>query len=583
MSLITAALGRIAAPERRTMAVACGAHVLHDGFTDLLYVLLPVWQAEFGLGYAAVGLLRALYVGSMAGFQLPAGIIAERLGGPLVLGLGTALAGIGYLAAGASAGFAMLAAALVIGGLGSGVQHPIAANLVSQAFSGGRSRTALARYNFSGDLGKMAFPAATALLLTLMPWRAATSAIGIVGLLAAVAILAVRGLPSARVTAKSAAGKPQIAAAAPSERGFLLLLSIAMIDSATRMGFLTFLPFLLKTKGAGLPTVGIALTLIFAGGAAGKLVCGWLGARLGVVRATFVTEGLTAAGILVLLPLPLICGADRIAADRDGAQRHLVGALRYGARAGAPTKAPARLRHFLHRRRRRRGIGAGALRSCQRPRRRADDDAAGRRRRARDLAARLAARSVLASAGRGGLLTGIQRIKDLWPGRLGILSQTARQQLAALFEHRIGGGGDMGVDALEVAQHVEMQRAGLDALDPPGADAGEMSFGRARFEIAKNLLFAKQTAGGARVVGHEYRGRGVHVADEPFEHRADFRLALDRKGEAALEPLGGDRHQIVLDDVAGMLEVGDKGEDFRQPAIVLVVERIRDRGRSDRF
>ncbi len=308
MSLITAALGRIAAPERRTMAVACGAHVLHDGFTDLLYVLLPVWQAEFGLGYAAVGLLRALYVGSMAGFQLPAGIIAERLGGPLVLGLGTALAGIGYLAAGASAGFAMLAAALVIGGLGSGVQHPIAANLVSQAFSGGRSRTALARYNFSGDLGKMAFPAATALLLTLMPWRAATSAIGIVGLLAAVAILAVRGLPSARVTAKSAAGKPQIAAAAPSERGFLLLLSIAMIDSATRMGFLTFLPFLLKTKGAGLPTVGIALTLIFAGGAAGKLVCGWLGARLGVVRATFVTEGLTAAGILVLLPLPLIWG-----------------------------------------------------------------------------------------------------------------------------------------------------------------------------------------------------------------------------------------------------------------------------------
>jgi len=86
------------------------------------------------------------------------------------------------------------------------------------------------------------------------------------------------------------------------------LLAIAMIDSATRMGFLTFLPFLLKEKGADLPMIGIALTLIFTGGAAGKLVCGWLGARLGVVRATFVTEGLTAAGILVLLPLPLAAG-----------------------------------------------------------------------------------------------------------------------------------------------------------------------------------------------------------------------------------------------------------------------------------
>jgi MFS transporter, FSR family, fosmidomycin resistance protein len=42
------------------MAIACGAHILHDGYTDLLYVLLPLWQAQFGLDYAAVGLLRAL-------------------------------------------------------------------------------------------------------------------------------------------------------------------------------------------------------------------------------------------------------------------------------------------------------------------------------------------------------------------------------------------------------------------------------------------------------------------------------------------------------------------------------------------
>jgi MFS family permease len=309
MPVIAATLDRLAAPERRTMAVACGAHVLHDGLTDLLYVLLPLWQVEYGLDYAAVGLLRALYVGSMAGFQVPAGLIAERFGGPLVLGLGTAVAGIGYLAAGASVGFAMLAVALVVGGLGSGVQHPVGAHLVAEVFSGSRSRTALASYNFSGDLGKMALPAMTAWLLTLMPWRAATLAIGAGGLAAAAAILAVRGLPVRRAGVEgSAVAAPVTVGAAPGGRGFALLLAIAMIDSATRMGFLTFLPFLLKTKGADLPTIGVALTLIFAGGAAGKLVCGWLGCRLGVVRATFVTEGLTAAGILALLPLPLTAG-----------------------------------------------------------------------------------------------------------------------------------------------------------------------------------------------------------------------------------------------------------------------------------
>ena len=316
MSLITERLGRIAAPERRTMGVACGAHILHDGYTDLLYVLLPLWQAEFGLGYAEIGLLRALYTGSMASFQMPAGALAERIGGPLVLGLGTSLVGIGYLVAGASAGFAVLIGALIIGGIGASVQHPIAANLVAQAFPGRRSRGALATYNFSGDLGKMAFPAATAGLLMLMPWRGATTILGIAALAGAAAILAVRGLPGrpafaaasdkteAANEANPAAGK----SAAPSGRGFPILLAIAMIDSATRMGFLTFLPFLLQIKGADLPTIGIALTLVFTGGATGKLVCGWLGVRLGMVRATFLTEGLTAAGILLLLPLPLLPG-----------------------------------------------------------------------------------------------------------------------------------------------------------------------------------------------------------------------------------------------------------------------------------
>jgi FSR family fosmidomycin resistance protein-like MFS transporter len=308
MSLITASLERIRAPEQRMMGVACGAHILHDGYTDLLYVLLPLWQAEFGLGYAEIGLLRAAYYGAMAALQVPAGFIAERIGGPLLLGIGTALAGVGYLIAGASTGFALLVVALIVGGAGSSVQHPIAANLVAQAFPGRRSRVALAGYNFSGDLGKMAFPAMTAGLVTLMPWRGATTVIGLIGLAAAVAILSVRGLPSRSRNTPSLGEQLEAGTAAADGRGFPLLLSIAMIDSATRMGFLTFLPFLLKMKGADLPMIGIALTLVFAGGAMGKLACGWLGERLGMVPATILTEALTAAGILVLLPLPLFAG-----------------------------------------------------------------------------------------------------------------------------------------------------------------------------------------------------------------------------------------------------------------------------------
>ena len=69
------------AEERRALGVASGAHALHDGYTDIIYVVLPIWQAEFGLSYAAVGLLRTVYTGTMASLQIPATLLAERIGG----------------------------------------------------------------------------------------------------------------------------------------------------------------------------------------------------------------------------------------------------------------------------------------------------------------------------------------------------------------------------------------------------------------------------------------------------------------------------------------------------------------------
>jgi len=44
--------------QRRAISIAAVAHALHDGYTDLIYIMLPLWQAEFGLTYAALGVLR---------------------------------------------------------------------------------------------------------------------------------------------------------------------------------------------------------------------------------------------------------------------------------------------------------------------------------------------------------------------------------------------------------------------------------------------------------------------------------------------------------------------------------------------
>lgn len=290
--------------ERRTLSVASGAHALHDGYTDLIYVMLPIWQAEFGLSYAAVGILRGVFVGTMAGLQIPAGFLAERLGAASVLAGGTALAGFGYCLAGLSGGFTMLVVALLICGLGAATQHPVASALVARAFAGPRSLKALGGYNFAGDIGKMTVPALAALMIALMPWRPALGLLGALGFVAAIVIL----LMTPR-DANGPAAEPRTRSTSSPARvnrfAFPTLLSIGVIDSAARMAFLTFLPFILTGKGASLPVIGVALTLVFAGGAAGKLVCAFIGARIGAIATVCLTEILTVILVLAILPLPL--------------------------------------------------------------------------------------------------------------------------------------------------------------------------------------------------------------------------------------------------------------------------------------
>jgi MFS transporter, FSR family, fosmidomycin resistance protein len=250
--------------------------------------------------------MRGLFAGTMAAFQIPAGLVAERLGTPMVLAGGTALAGLGYCLAGASAGFALLLVALIIGGLGASTQHPLASALMARAFAGARSMKALGTYNFAGDIGKMTVPAVASVMLVAMPWRPVLALIGACGLVAAAAIylLTPRYAPERKAAAEDATA--DIAApGARSRLAYPVLVSIGVLDSATRMGFLLFLPFVLTEKGASLPTVGLALTLVFAGGAAGKLVCAFIGARIGAIATVWLTEGLTAAVIVALLPLPL--------------------------------------------------------------------------------------------------------------------------------------------------------------------------------------------------------------------------------------------------------------------------------------
>jgi MFS transporter, FSR family, fosmidomycin resistance protein len=287
---------------RRTLVLAGVAHALHDGFSDMTYVLLPVWQAQFALGYGSLAVLRALYSAPLAIFQVPSGHLARHLNARTVLVLGTVLSAGGFALAGLSGGLAGLGVSLALAGAGGSTQHPLASAAVSRAYGKG-ARGPLGTYNFAGDVGKATLPPTLSLLLTVMGWR---PALWVMAGLGALVAGVVRWLmpPVARaahaVESEAPSGHPGAGRGA-----FGLLLAIGVLDSAARMGFLLFLPFLLKAKGASLTTVGLALSLVFIGGAFGKAACGWLGARLGLLATVVATEVGTAATALTVLVLPL--------------------------------------------------------------------------------------------------------------------------------------------------------------------------------------------------------------------------------------------------------------------------------------
>ena len=289
--------------RRRSLIAGCSAHAVHDGLTDVIYVLLPIWQAQFALSYAQIGLLRGAYSGMMAVFQLLASRAAKRWGRvPMLVG-GTALAGVAYLLVGQATGLAMLLLALLLGGLGASTQHPLASSMITDAYEdGGGVKQALSQYNFSGDIGKTLIPGLVGLLLTVISWRASATLLGVLGLAAAGLLW---WLIPGQSQAPTALKKTKSLSGTGSVSGLRALILTGTLDSAVRMGFLTFLPFLLQAKGTGTAGIGLALTLLFIGGAFGKLFCGYLGARIGMMKTVWLTETGTALLIVAAVYLPL--------------------------------------------------------------------------------------------------------------------------------------------------------------------------------------------------------------------------------------------------------------------------------------
>jgi FSR family fosmidomycin resistance protein-like MFS transporter len=277
-------------------------HFLDDGFSDSLYLLLPFIAAELNLSLSQVGLLKGIS-SSMSLLQFPLSLLGERIGELTVILAGTfGLAG-GFLMMSKVYTFPAILLSLIFAKGTAAGQHGLGSSILSRVFEVSGRRTAMGTYNFSGDMGKVCLPFLVAVMISLWSWRQAVLVLSIGGLLAGAILWTlvrkereVHPLPQPReelMLRESGWG-------IRNRSSFSALLTIGVIDISTRAALLTFLPFLLLQKGVLGAQVSFALTLLFAGGAVGKFVCGVLAERVGIIPMVVGTEVLTAAGILSL-------------------------------------------------------------------------------------------------------------------------------------------------------------------------------------------------------------------------------------------------------------------------------------------
>ena len=349
---------------------------MHDGIADALLRA----AAHLGAGASGSATCRSAPCAwpippPWRCLQLPAGMLAERVGERALLAAGSVLAGVAFALLATSQSYAALGALILLAGTGSAVQHPIASTLISRVYAAASRRAALGVYNFVGDVGKMVVAAAMGLGIVAIGWRSS------------VVLYGSSSWPwgcsrSSRSRSSSAPRRPRARLpAAPASApgwgftdptGFALLGAIQLIDSACRTGFLTFFPFLLIAKGASVASIGFGLSLVFVGGAAGKLVCGLIAERVGILRTVILTELATGALIAAVVLAPLELGDGAAHARRRGAQRHIVGALRHRRRVRARRPPEPLLRPVLYARQRGGRDGAVRVWPAQRFRRRAD-------------------------------------------------------------------------------------------------------------------------------------------------------------------------------------------------------------------
>jgi MFS family permease len=269
--------------ERKRYAAIMGmigsGHAVSHFYLLALPPLFPLLKAEFGVGYAALGLLVTVFNVATGAVQVPAGVLVDRIGARPVLLAGLVLSGLGIGLIGLAGQYWMVLGLVVVAGIGNSVFHPADYAILNASVDPKRIGRAFALHTFTGNVGFTLAPATMILLSSLWGWRWALGLAGLAALAVVAGLLANGHL--LRDDAAKPAGAEDAEAMAPAGLRplltpgvltmFAFFVCIAMVTAGVQSFSVTAL---VAFQGTGLGPANTVLTAFLVASAAGVLLGG---------------------------------------------------------------------------------------------------------------------------------------------------------------------------------------------------------------------------------------------------------------------------------------------------------------------
>ena len=299
---------RVAADGRRVrLGTIYAAHGASHGFVLVLPAVLVALRAEFHASFTTLGTVATVSSMLYGLGALPAGLLADRVGAPVLLRVFAGGSAICCGLAAVAPGIWWLAAALALLGAAGALYHPSGlAEVTLNAPGGGRE---IGIHGGFGSGGTALAPLVAGAVAAAWTWRASY---GLAALAAVVLLVALaRQVPLDRqLPPQTQAGPGSVGRAA-----LAVVMFLAVAEGFVFQGFVTFLPaFLAEVGGADRAAAakgGVLAAAVLLLGVPGQLLGGRLAGtdpRRLAVRYACLYAGAVLAGLSVRAAGPTVLG-----------------------------------------------------------------------------------------------------------------------------------------------------------------------------------------------------------------------------------------------------------------------------------